>query len=220
MESTGGKAGLVLAGGGARAAYQVGVLQALKEMLPDPKVNPVPHHLRNLGGRGQRRRARGARRRLRPRRGQPARGVAPFRAAPRLPLRFPRRLGQQRALVRGLPVRRVPQEQAHLAAGQPARWRACSRAAWISRASQANIEAGALDAVSITCSGYTSGQSCTLLPGRRALRGLEALAAHRHQDAHRRRAPHGLERDPVPLPGRTTSTASTSATAPCARSRP
>src|SRR3954468_9269669 len=37
-----GKAGLVLAGGGARAAYQVGVLQALKEMLPDPKVNPFP----------------------------------------------------------------------------------------------------------------------------------------------------------------------------------
>ena len=29
MEATGGKAALVLAGGGARAAYQVGVLQAL-----------------------------------------------------------------------------------------------------------------------------------------------------------------------------------------------
>jgi NTE family protein len=42
MDSTlgGGKTGLVLAGGGARAAYQVGVLQALKEMLPDPTVNP------------------------------------------------------------------------------------------------------------------------------------------------------------------------------------
>ncbi|HUP98460.1 MAG TPA: patatin-like phospholipase family protein [Usitatibacter sp.] len=38
----GGKAGLVLAGGGARAAYQVGVLQAIKEILPDPKVNPFP----------------------------------------------------------------------------------------------------------------------------------------------------------------------------------
>src|SRR5258706_15702811 len=35
-----GKSGVGLAGGGARAAYQVGVLQALKEMLPDPKVNP------------------------------------------------------------------------------------------------------------------------------------------------------------------------------------
>ena len=33
MESGGGKSGIVLAGGGARAAYQVGMLQALKEML-------------------------------------------------------------------------------------------------------------------------------------------------------------------------------------------
>ncbi len=37
-----GKTGLVLAGGGARAAYQVGVLQALREMLPDPAANPFP----------------------------------------------------------------------------------------------------------------------------------------------------------------------------------
>src|SRR5262249_54317365 len=42
LESTGGKTGLVLAGGGARAAYQVGVLQALRDVLPDPKVNPYP----------------------------------------------------------------------------------------------------------------------------------------------------------------------------------
>jgi NTE family protein len=38
----GGVAGLVLAGGGARAAYQVGVLKAMKELLPDPKANPFP----------------------------------------------------------------------------------------------------------------------------------------------------------------------------------
>ncbi len=42
MEVASGKAALVLAGGGARAAYQVGVLQALKEMLPDPTANPFP----------------------------------------------------------------------------------------------------------------------------------------------------------------------------------
>src|SRR5205809_182854 len=41
MESqSGGKSGLVLAGGGARAAYQVGVLKALRDLLPEPKVNP------------------------------------------------------------------------------------------------------------------------------------------------------------------------------------
>src|SRR5438128_2153310 len=37
-----GKSGLVLAGGGARAAYQVGVLQAIREIVPNPKVNPFP----------------------------------------------------------------------------------------------------------------------------------------------------------------------------------
>jgi len=33
---------LVLSGGGARAAYQVGVLQALAEILPNPSPNPFP----------------------------------------------------------------------------------------------------------------------------------------------------------------------------------
>ncbi|MBA3903102.1 MAG: Patatin [Rhodocyclaceae bacterium] len=37
-----GRTALVLTGGGARAAYQVGVLQAVRELLPDPRVNPFP----------------------------------------------------------------------------------------------------------------------------------------------------------------------------------
>lgn len=36
------KVGLVLTGGGARAAYQVGVLRAIAEMLPDATHNPFP----------------------------------------------------------------------------------------------------------------------------------------------------------------------------------
>jgi NTE family protein len=35
-----GKTALVLTGGGARAAYQVGVLSAIREILPDPQRNP------------------------------------------------------------------------------------------------------------------------------------------------------------------------------------
>jgi NTE family protein len=35
-------AGLILTGGGARAAYQVGVLKCIAELLPDPTVNPFP----------------------------------------------------------------------------------------------------------------------------------------------------------------------------------
>jgi NTE family protein len=34
------KAGLILTGGGARAAYQVGVLKAVRELLPEPDRNP------------------------------------------------------------------------------------------------------------------------------------------------------------------------------------
>lgn len=37
-----GKAALVLTGGGARAAYQVGVLNAIKELLPVARTNPFP----------------------------------------------------------------------------------------------------------------------------------------------------------------------------------
>ena len=36
------KVGLVLTGGGARAAYQVGVLRAIAELLPDKTRNPFP----------------------------------------------------------------------------------------------------------------------------------------------------------------------------------
>ena len=36
------KTALILTGGGARAAYQVGVLSAIRDMLPDAKTNPFP----------------------------------------------------------------------------------------------------------------------------------------------------------------------------------
>lgn len=39
---SGGRTALVLTGGGARAAYQVGVLRAIREVLPEPRVNPFP----------------------------------------------------------------------------------------------------------------------------------------------------------------------------------
>ena len=42
MEAMGGKAAIVLAGGGARAAYQVGVLRAIKELVAGARDNPFP----------------------------------------------------------------------------------------------------------------------------------------------------------------------------------
>lgn len=42
MERTKPRAGLILTGGGARAAYQVGVLKAIRDLLPDQSKNPFP----------------------------------------------------------------------------------------------------------------------------------------------------------------------------------
>jgi NTE family protein len=39
---SGPKTALILTGGGARAAYQVGVLAAVREIVPDPRHNPFP----------------------------------------------------------------------------------------------------------------------------------------------------------------------------------
>ncbi|MCC6472814.1 MAG: patatin-like phospholipase family protein [Burkholderiales bacterium] len=41
-ESSKPKAGLLLTGGGARAAYQIGVLKAIRDLLPLPEQNPFP----------------------------------------------------------------------------------------------------------------------------------------------------------------------------------
>lgn len=42
MPATRPNTALILTGGGARAAYQVGVLNAIRDLLPDPKWNPFP----------------------------------------------------------------------------------------------------------------------------------------------------------------------------------
>ena len=88
------KTGLVLTGGGARAAYQVGVLKAVAQIRREcgaPTAQSVPGHRRHLGRRHQRRRAGLPRRRLRrrggarwPRSGRtstPSRSTAPIRSA-------------------------------------------------------------------------------------------------------------------------------------------
>ena len=42
MSRTKPRAGLVLTGGGARAAYQVGVVKAVRDILGNPVKNPFP----------------------------------------------------------------------------------------------------------------------------------------------------------------------------------
>jgi NTE family protein len=160
MGSKGGKAGLVLAGGGARAAYQVGVLQALKELLPDPSANPFPIICGTSAG------AVNA-------------GALAVNAD-----HFGRAVDNLLEVWRHFEPRHVYRADFPGVVANSARWivgfffgaflrnkrislldnrpleSLLARRLDFSRI-QANIDAGALDAVAITCSGYTSGQSCS-----------------------------------------------------------
>jgi NTE family protein len=169
MESTGGKSGLVLAGGGARAAYQVGALQALKEMLQDPKVNPFPVICGTSAG-------------------------AVNAAALAVNADdFGRGVDKLLLVWRNFQPHHVYRSDFIGATTNSVKWFvSLLLGAWVKnkRVSlldnrpleglltkqldfariQANIEAGALHAVGITCSGYTSGQSCSFFE---AVEGLD-----------------------------------------------
>ena len=160
MESMGGKSGLVLTGGGARAAYQVGVLQAIKEILPDPKVNPFPIICGTSAGAVN------------------AGALAIYADD------FGRAVDNLLEVWRHFEPRHVYRSDFPGVAANSSRWIAgfffgallknrrismldnrpleslLARRLDFSRI-EGNIKAGALDAVAITCSGYTSGQSCS-----------------------------------------------------------
>ena len=171
METTSvGKTGLVLAGGGARAAYQVGALKALREILPDPKVNPFPIICGTSAG------AVNA-------------GALAVHADD-----FGRAVDNLLEVWRNFEPRHVYRADLPGVVANSARWFGgflfgaflknkrislldnrpleglLARALDFNRI-QGNIEAGALDAVAITCSGYTSGQSCSFFQGVEALEG-------------------------------------------------
>ena len=170
MESLGGKTGLVLAGGGARAAYQVGVLRALKEMLPDPRVNPFPIICGTSAG------AVNA--------GALAVHADDFGGA----------VERLLTVWRGFEPHHVYRSDFAGAFANSARWIASvlfgaflknrrvslldnrplesllTRQLDFSRIAH-NIGKGSLDAVAITCSGYTSGQSCSFFEGGERVHG-------------------------------------------------
>jgi NTE family protein len=173
LESGGsGKAGIVLAGGGARAAYQVGVLQALKEVLAQPKVNPFAIICGTSAG------AVNA-------------GALAVHADD-----FGRAVDNLLGVWRNFEPRHVYRADFAGATLNSMRWFASflfgafiknrrislldnrplehllSRHLDFSRI-EANIKAGALDAVAITCSGYTSGQSCSFFQGNDTFEGWQ-----------------------------------------------
>lgn len=166
----GGRSGLVLAGGGARAVYQVGALQAIREMLPDPKVNPFPIICGTSAG------AVNA--------GALAVYADDFGVAVEKLLGVWRNfqphhvyrsdwLGATRNNLKWmtgflfgafLKRRRISLLDNRPLEALLTDYLDFSRV-------KANVEKGALDAVSITCSGYTSGQSCSFFQGADRLEG-------------------------------------------------
>lgn len=164
------KTGLILAGGGARAAYQVGVLRAIAEMLPPDSPNPFPILCGTSAGAINAttlaiyatRFREGVRRLSHVWRNFHVHHV--FRADTRGVLASGLRwsaamllggLGQRNphALFDRAPLRRLLQ-----------RTMPCEKI-------QQSIEAGALHALSITASGYGSGQSVTFYQGVSSLTG-------------------------------------------------
>ena len=170
MESLGGKSAIVLAGGGARAAYQVGVLRAIKEILPDPRINPFPVICGTSAG------AVNA-------------GALAVHAED-----FGRGVDKLLEVWRNFHPHHVYRSDFPGVVANSARWltnfvfgaflqnRRISLldnrplASLLSRhvdftRIEANIAAGALDAIGITCSGYTSGQSCTFFQANESVSG-------------------------------------------------
>nr|WP_207301905.1 patatin-like phospholipase family protein [Rhodocyclus tenuis] len=154
------KTALVLSGGGARAAYQVGVLQAIAEIQPEPLCNPFPIICGTSAG------------------GVNA-GVLAVQAD-----NFSLAVGRLSEVWRNFRPQHVYRADVPGVAANALRWLSgLFFGAFIPSGGlsmldnrplqklleqhldfaniRSNIERGALDAIAITCSGYTSGQSCS-----------------------------------------------------------
>ena len=170
MTQTQTRAALILTGGGARAGYQVGVLKAIRELLPEPRRNPFPILCGTSAG------ALNA--------ASMAVWAEDFGAgvdnllqvwenfsAHQVYRADPAGIGVAGArwlstLALGWLTRRAPRS---LLDNAPLR-RLLGDSLDFGRIAQA-IESGALHSVSITCSGYSSGQSVSFFQGRAGLEG-------------------------------------------------
>ena len=164
------RAGLVLTGGGARAAYQVGVVKAVRDMLGNPAKNPFPIVCGTSAGAIN------------------AATLAVFADD------FPRAVGNLLEVWEHMRCEHIYRTDALSIMKSGARW--LSSLMWVSRENpvsfldptplrrmlehnmpferiQEHIDSGALYAVSVTASGYTSGQSVSFFQGGSGLEGWE-----------------------------------------------
>ena len=164
------RAGLVLTGGGARAAYQVGVVKAVRDILGNPARNPFPIVCGTSAGAIN------------------AVALAAFAE------NFARAVGNLIEVWENMRCELIYRTDALSILRRGARW--LGAMIWLSRQNpislldnaplrdlvakflpferiQANIDSGALYAVSITSSGYTSGQSVSFFQAGAGAEGWE-----------------------------------------------
>ncbi len=164
------RAGLVLTGGGARAAYQVGVVKAVRDVLGNPVKNPFPILCGTSAGAIN------------------ATTLAVFADD------FTRAVGKLLEVWENMHCSQVYRTDFPSILKSAARWLGAMM--WISRDSpvslldnsplrqmlektmpferiQQHIDSGALYAISVTASGYTSGQSVSFFQGGSGLEGWE-----------------------------------------------
>ncbi|MGE5468913.1 MAG: patatin-like phospholipase family protein [Ignavibacteria bacterium] len=180
MERPAGRTALILTGGGARAAYQVGVLKAVRELLPDPRRNPFPVLCGTSAGAIN------------------AAAMATWAED------FGAGVQQLEAIWSGFRAGDVYRADPAGIAAAGARWLGTLAFGWITRRSprslldntplrrllertldldriEGAIARHALHSVSITCSGYESGQSVSFFQGRADLepwRRAQRFGAH------------------------------------------
>ncbi len=180
MKVDGSRTALILTGGGARAAYQVGVLKAVRELLPEPSANPFPILCGTSAG------AINA--------AALAIGAQDFGAG----------VAQLERIWSGFSAGQVYRADPAGIALTGIRWFGALAAGWLTHRAprslldnqplrrllethldfgkiQAAIESRALHSVSITCSGYDTGQSVTFFQGRADLepwRRTQRVGAH------------------------------------------
>src|SRR4051812_6916170 len=150
------KAGLILTGGGARAAYQIGVLKAVREILPRPEENPFPILCGTSAGAINAATLAGFADNFDEAVSNLLEGWETMRAHP---VSRADPVGIGRTMLRWLAAMTLISRKspASLLDNTPLR-DSLSRTLDFARV-QENIDNGCLYAVSITCSGYSSGQS-------------------------------------------------------------
>lgn len=167
---TAARTALILTGGGARAGYQVGVLKAIRELLPEPRRNPFPILCGTSAG---------------------AINAASMAASAE---DFGAGVDNLVNVWENFSAHQVYRADPVSMGISGARWVSTLAVGWLTRNSPRSlldnsplrdllrdsldlgriaraIASGALHSVSITCSGYSSGQSVTFFQGRSGIEG-------------------------------------------------